>query len=173
MDKLILVRPSEEHEAAVMDYRRRFLCAGEVLHGCAGLERFECYGGWLQMMRDNCHEETVHAPLVPATTFLALREEDGQLAGIIDVRHRLSDHLLAHGGHIGYSVHPDLRKRGYAKQMLALALEECRKLGIRQVLVTCDQKNTASAKTILANGGTLENEIEDAGRITQRYWIAL
>ncbi len=173
MERLILVRPGEEHEAAVMDYRRRFLCAGEVLHGCAGLERFERYGGWLQMTRDNCREETVHAPLVPATTFLALREEDGQLAGVIDVRHRLNDYLLAQGGHIGYSVHPDLRRRGYAKQMLSLALEECHKMGMRRVLVTCDKENAASARTIRANGGVLENEVEAGGRTTQRYWIAL
>ena len=152
MERLILVRPGEEHEAAVMDYRRRFLCAGEVLHGCAGLERFERYGGWLQMTRDNCREETGHAPLVPV--LLAQGEKGG-------------------GGHIGYSVHPDLRRRGYAKQMLSLALEECRKMGMRRVLVTCDKENAASARTIRANGGVLENEVEAGGRTTQRYWIAL
>ena len=66
-----------------------------------------------------------------------------------------------------------LRRRGYAKQMLSLALEECHKMGMRRVLVTCDKENAASARTIRANGGVLENEVEAGGRTTQRYWIAL
>ena len=52
-------------------------------------------------------------------------------------------------------------------------LEECRKLGLERVLITCDKENIASAKTILSCGGVLENEIPEEGRITQRYWIAL
>jgi len=57
--------------------------------------------------------------------------------------------------------------------MLALALEECRKLGIDRALVTCDKTNIGSAKTIQKNGGVLENEVLEGDRITQRYWIGL
>ena len=57
--------------------------------------------------------------------------------------------------------------------MLALALEECRKLGLDRALVTCDKTNIGSAKTIQKNGGVLENEVLEGDRITQRYWIAL
>ena len=95
------------------------------------------------------------------------------MVGIIDIRHRLNDYLLKFGGNIGYSVRKSERRKGYAKTMLALGLEECRKLGLEKVLITCDKENIASAKTILACGGVLENEIPEERRITQRYWIAL
>lgn len=57
--------------------------------------------------------------------------------------------------------------------MLSLALIECLKFNIKEVLITCDKDNIASAKTIIKNGGILENEIPEGNRITQRYWITL
>ena len=59
-------------------------------------------------------------------------------------------------------------------EMIRLSLHECKKLGIDRVFMVCDQSNIASSKTILKNGGILENEIADAdGKIHQRYWIDL
>jgi predicted acetyltransferase len=65
------------------------------------------------------------------------------------------------------------RRKGYAKVMLSLALEKCKQLNLEKILITCDKNNIGSAKTILSNGGVLENEIREANRITQRYWIFL
>ena len=110
---------------------------------------------------------------VPAFTYLAVLQQTGELIGMIDIRHRLNEGLLKFGGHIGYSVRPSRRRQGYAVEMLRLGLEECRKLGIDRVLLTCDKTNIGSAKTIQHNGGVLENEIETPDRITQRYWIKL
>ena len=90
---------------------------------------------------------------------------------MIDIRHRLNDYLFNFGGHIGYSVRKSERKKGYATEMLALALVECMNLNINKILITCDKENTASVKTIIKNGGILENEIPEENRITQRYWI--
>ena len=95
------------------------------------------------------------------------------MVGIIDIRHRLNDYLLQFGGNIGYSIRKSERRKGYAKAMLSLGLAECRNLGLEKVLITCDKENISSAKTILACGGVLENEIAEGCRITQRYWIAL
>ena len=92
---------------------------------------------------------------------------------MIDIRHRLNDYLLNFGGHIGYSVRKSERQKGYATEMLNLALKECVNLGIKKVLITCDKNNVASAKTIINNGGKLENEIAKEDRITQRYYITL
>jgi predicted acetyltransferase len=90
---------------------------------------------------------------------------------MIDIRHYLNDYLLRIGGNIGYSVRASERRKGYAKEMLRLALLKCRKLDLEKVLITCFKHNIASAKTIIANGGILENEITDEDGITQRYWI--
>ena len=57
--------------------------------------------------------------------------------------------------------------------MLSLGLDQCRKLGLSKVLITCDKDNIGSAKTILHNAGVLENEVMEDHRVTQRYWIKL
>lgn len=82
--------------------------------------------------------------------------------------------LLFSGGHIGDGIRPSERRKGYATAMLRLALEKCRALGIRRVLMTCDKDNIGSAKSIIKNGGILENEVmNEDGVLEQRYWIDL
>lgn len=109
---------------------------------------------------------------VPDSTFFLLDEERNILLGAVNIRHYLNDYLLKYGGHIGDGIRPSERNKGYATEMIRLALQECVKLCIRKVLIICDKSNIASAKTIIKNGGILENEIVDEkGRIEQRYWI--
>lgn len=57
--------------------------------------------------------------------------------------------------------------------MIALALDECKKIGIEKVLMVCNKSNIASAKSIIKNGGVLENEVEFNGKTLQRYWISI
>lgn len=112
--------------------------------------------------------------LVPDSVFFLLDEERDRLLGAVNIRHYLNDALLREGGHIGDGIRPSERRKGYATQMIRLALEECAKLGIKRVLMTCDKSNVASAKSIIKNGGILENElINSDGEVEQRYWIEL
>ena len=101
--------------------------------------------------------------------------EGDEFIGETHIRHRLNDYLIKEGGHVGYGIRPAWRRQGYGKLILALALEECRRLGLHRVLVTCLEDNVASARIIEANGGELENVIADpAGRGPLcRYWIPL
>ena len=110
---------------------------------------------------------------VPNSTFFCLDEERNIMVGAVNIRHYLSDYLLKYGGHIGDGIRPSERRKGYATKMISLALAECRKLGLERVLMVCDRDNTGSAKSIINNGGALENEVEKDGVVEQRYWIEL
>ena len=112
--------------------------------------------------------------LVPDSVFFLLDEDRNRLLGAVNIRHYLNDYLLKEGGHIGDGIRPSERRKGYATEMVRLALIECKKLGIDRVLMTCDKDNIGSAKSILKNGGVLENEfLNEDGNIEQRYWIDL
>lgn len=93
------------------------------------------------------------------------------MVGAVNIRHDLNDYLLKYGGHIGDGIRPSERRKGYATEMIRLALEECRKLGLTRVLMTCDKNNIGSAKSIIRNGGILENEVWENDSVKQRYWI--
>ncbi len=110
---------------------------------------------------------------VPDTTLFCLDKERNIFVGAVNIRHYLTDALLSTGGHIGDGIRPSERGKGYATAMVALALDECRRLGIDRVLMCCDKDNIGSAKSIINNGGILENEVEEDGNTVQRYWIKL
>lgn len=106
--------------------------------------------------------------------FFLLDEDRDRLLGAVNIRHDLNDSLLQEGGHIGDGIRPSERRKGYATEMIRLALVECKKLGIDQVLMTCDKDNIGSVKSIVKNGGILENEfVNSEGNIEQRYWISI
>ena len=111
--------------------------------------------------------------LVPDSVFFCLDVDRNRLVGAADIRHYLNDDLLLGGGHIGDGIRPSERRKGYATAMVGLALEECRKLGIKKVLMCCAKDNVGSKKSIQRNGGVFENEVWDEGVLTERYWIDL
>lgn len=111
---------------------------------------------------------------VPDSTFFCLDLDRQIFVGAVNIRHYLNESLLLSGGHIGAGIRPSERRKGYATAMINLALEECKKLGIKNVLITCDKSNIGSAKSIMNNGGVLESIIiNPKGIEVERYWINL
>lgn len=113
-----------------------------------------------------------------ACRFMFAFNEKKEIVGRTSIRKKLTDHLMKDGGHIGYAVVPEFRKNGYATQILKQSLIYCKENEIHQdgkVLVTCDDDNIGSIKTIENNGGVLWDKIElDPNRpLKRRYWISL
>jgi predicted acetyltransferase len=128
---------------------------------------------YLEVLADQ--EEGTNLPSsnhVPATFLFAFVAS--RIVGRASIRHRLNGLLERRGGHIGYVVVPEFRRQGYATTILRLSLAIAReKLGIHRILVTCDDDNIGSIRTIEKNGGILENIVNgpDLDKPTRRYWI--
>ena len=174
---LQLVRPEERYAAQVMQYKEEMLASGDSLDGCAGLEKVSTYAEWADF--ETRLREEYGGSYTPSEVFPAVRSGADRVVGVMDHRHSpLLSFLLQYGGNIGYSVRPTERRKGYANEMLKQLLPICRAYGEQGVLLTCDKTNDASGKTMVKNGGTLENEVMDGGKLSesgvvQRYWIAL
>ena len=173
--ELKLVFPTEEYKEQIEEYLKEHFEAGEYeLAGDGGLDRIKNFDDWLVKIKKDLSEETIQENRMQATLFLGVRKSDNKVIGTIQIRHKLNESLLKNGGHIGDGVRPSERKKGYATEMIRLALIECKKIGIDRVLMVCYKDNIASRKSIINNGGILENEVPaENGKVDQRYWITL
>ncbi|BAV80582.1 acetyltransferase (GNAT) family protein [Streptococcus sp. NPS 308] len=126
------------------------------------------YEEWLKNNQD--HEMGINLPegWVPDIQLVAF-SIDGQAVGFLNIRLCLNDFLLEEGGHIGYSIRPSERGKGYAKESLRQGLQVAKGKNIKRALVTCSTENPASRAVILANGGVFE----DVRNGVERYWIDL
>ncbi len=176
MEELKLILPTEEYLGQVWDYRRECLEAGSSMDGCGPLRRSETAEEWLAGVRAYMDPTTMPADKVQATQFLTVRVSDGRLVGMLQVRHTLNDYLRKFAGHIGYSVRPSERRKGYATEQLRQALIWCREeLGLSRALITCYDTNEASRRTILSQGGVYDGTVyePDRDKNLERYWIDL
>ena len=173
MEKIILVKPDLSYADEIIKYKEEALKENPLINGAAGLDNFSSIKDWLEELKKRSSEATVPEGLVPSSTYLAVREKDNYIVGMIDIRYSLNDFLLQVGGHIGCGVRKSERKKGYARQMIKLALEKCKELKIEKVLITCNDDNIASEKSIIACGGELEDIRTVDGKNYKRFWIDL
>lgn len=135
----------------------------------AFLEQGQPFAEFVQRVEDHQHGRSLDDGRVRSAWLLA--EVDGVVVGRSSIRFELNDFLRVQGGHIGYGVRPNHRRRGYATEILRQSLVVARAGGVERVLVTCDDGNVGSRKAIEANGGVLECIVDVDRRPLRRYWI--
>lgn len=170
-----LIKPDKSYKNQITEYRKEFIDANSSMDGCGSLFRMEDPVEWLNQVKSLADIATVPSNFVQSTQFIYVRESDNKLVGMIQVRHYFNEFLEKYGGHIGYSVRPTERKKGYASSMLRDCLPYCKEIGLNRVLITCEENNIGSKKTIIKNGGVYEKTVfyEEDNVNLQRYWIEL
>jgi predicted acetyltransferase len=169
---LFLADPSLAYKNTFLEGLREFQAEGREQHlNIDELEKdFPAYLSRLEDARDRTKKPPDR---VPASTYWLI--DGNEYIGTLHVRHELNEQLLIWGGHIGYRIRPSHRQRGYGKEILRLGLEKANAMGLKRVLLTCDEDNIGSKKIIEYNGGKLENAVLIEGSPVKklRYWIEI
>ena len=165
---MILRRPTFADKETVLEMMVEFEQTQSAHNGGFwDIENFS-YEDWLETGRNKEMGIGLLENRVPSIQFV-LFDESGRALGFLNLRLRLNEGLLNHAGHIGYSIRPSERGKGYAKESLRQGLQIAKEKNIKRALVTCSTENPASRAVILANGGVYE----DVRNGTERYWIEL
>lgn len=167
-----LIKPTEKNRNIVLKFKEDMMNKGEVINGGARLMELD-FDEWIRHLKLLQNEATCPEGLVPSCNYIYVDDDETKVFGIIDLRKELNDYLLNYGGHIGYSVAPDERRKGYAGAMLKAALEIYKNEGYGKVLITCNKNNLASKKTILSQNGIFEDERNNGDETYLRFWFSL
>ncbi len=153
MERFYFEVPGPERKEDAAAYVREFYAYGSDINGTGGLHRYlDDYEGWLEKLeKDRVREPDEEK--VPARTYFLVRESDRRIVGMINVRLALNGKLRRFGGHIGYSIRPTERGKGYNRINLYLGLKVCARYGIETAFLDADLDNPASWRTMEALGG--------------------
>ena len=171
MELFYLEEPSINRKDEAISYVEEFIKNNSVVHGSSSLDsEYNNYEEWLNYLekRKNGYKD-----YVPGVCFFLIRKNDNRMIGMISIRLALNDQLRECGGHIGYSIRPSERGKGYNKINLYLGLEVCNEYGLEEVLLDADLDNPASWKTMEALGGKRIKEFIDPydGSYSVKYSI--
>ncbi len=175
-DNIILIKPDEAYAEEIRSYRKEMLLAGSSMDGTGALRRMENPYDWLNYNALLENPETVPQGKVSATQYILTDTDTRRIYGMLQVRHELNAYLRKFAGHIGYSVRPTERRKGYAVKMLNLALKICREeFCMERVMISCLVENEASRRTILSCGGVFEEKVFEPMEHVwlEKYWIIL
>lgn len=173
-----LIKPTLEYkqqaEELVKEIKKYDIDNPDAFAGCSSIEKYD-YEEWLKKLDEDLDFENIKPGRVPASTYFSVRKSDNKIIGIVNIRHDFNEYLENYGGHIGYSIRPTQRRKGYGYKQLKLALEKCLEIPINKVLITCRENNIGSAKTIESCRGIYEDTrfCEKENVNLKRYWIKL
>lgn len=171
MERLYLEVPSLNRKEDAIEFINEFYKYNSQINGTGGLNRYlDNYEGWLDKLEED-YTRIPNEEKVPARTYFLVRESDNKIVGMINIRLALNEKLRKVGGHIGYSIRPLERRKGYNKINLYLGLKVLQEYGIKEAFLDCDKNNLGSAKTMQALGGKLikEEYIEEEKEMQQDY----
>ena len=168
-----LIVPTAAMEEQITVFKKSFFNAGErIISGSYKLDQDRyTYADWLAILESNRSAETANPKFGVSDTYLAVNEES-ELVGIINIRYALTP-FYKDSGHIGYSVVPQHRQKGYATEMLQNVLKLAKQRGMTEVKLVCLADNIASKKTILRCGGQLLRVFDSGGEQKEEYGICL
>ncbi|MDD3841948.1 MAG: GNAT family N-acetyltransferase [Candidatus Izemoplasmatales bacterium] len=173
MQNLKLVFPCEGYDEEWMAIIQEMETETLDITPYALKHRTKDYEEYLRIVRSYAKGISLPNGHVRAETYFLTKDSEKRILGAIDIRFVLNEYLYNYGGNIGYGIRPSERRKGYAQEMLALALDVCRRNGLKKVLVTCDDDNLGSRRIIEKNGGVLENIVPFEDENVMRFWINL
>lgn len=177
MEKFYFERPSIERKKEIIEYLNEFIEYKSDINGTGSLykifEGFTFEQALDRCLNMECSEYAEKLGRCPGKTLLLIRKGDDKIVGTINIRWNLSQAMLNFGGHIGYSIRPTERRKGYNKINLYLGMIEARKIGLERVMLDCSVDNLGSDRTLKALGGSLERTDIDPsdGTLTNVYWF--
>ena len=157
---IYFIEPTMNIADAIADYRQELLEADCTFDGTLSLKRMPDMQEYVDYVIDRAnpiHETPEQNDLV--TLLFCVRTSDSKILGSIQIRHEMDEFKRLYSGHIGYSVRPSERRKGYATRILKFAVDYCRTLGIKDINISCMTDNEASRRTILANGGKYRDTV--------------
>ena len=158
MCDIALQIPTIRHTSAVQILKEDYMLHKEYPEELFPTAPEKTYSRWLGHSYRNSRESTAHESWVPTTTLFAVRKDDNKIVGLTYIRHNLEQKILReYGGHIGYSVCPSERNKGYGTTILQLALDYTRDMGMEKVMLSCTEENIASIRVIEKCGGILQS----------------
>ncbi|HEY1741304.1 MAG TPA: GNAT family N-acetyltransferase [Acidimicrobiia bacterium] len=167
---LELVAPDVRYEGSYRDAMAEFVAEGRA-EELRTLPNHSSFSDFIQELFDWSNGVGLPPGWVAGSTYWLV--DGARVLGRVEIRHRLTDDLRLRGGHVGYSIRPTARRRGYGRLALAMGLRPCIELGLSKILATCDTTNRASRRIIESNGGVLQDVVDVPGYPagTMRYWI--
>lgn len=171
-ERVRLVRPSADFAESYRDFVAEFLKESEPLVPFTLTFPNHDFPAFLQQLSKAARGEGLPPGFVAHSTYWLVRD-DVEVVAVSNLRHALSPSLRRDGGLIGYGVRPTLRRQGHGATLLKLTLEQARRLGFDDALLTCSKKNMKSIRTILRNHGRLDSEeyLAERGEVVQRYLV--